>query len=263
MHLRDPDERVVHALEAVERFVETAAARGVDEIGFTEHVYYFRQTRPVWTLRVPDSSAASTTWTRTSTRCSRRSVRACRSSSGSRSTTSASGRTSSRPSSSRTRGTTCSAPCTGSTASRSTRSRACGRSRRSTRCGGATSRRWPSSPASGPRRRARASRISRRSSARRPERIEYPQLSRRRARDLDGRAATSRSASCTRTPAFLAPRRLPITLASDAHVPQNVGRDLDRAVELARAAGYETVTVFEGRRGPPGAARMSRCRLAV
>ena len=50
MHLRDPDERVVHTLEAVERFVETAAARGVDEIGFTEHVYYFRQTRAVWTL---------------------------------------------------------------------------------------------------------------------------------------------------------------------------------------------------------------------
>jgi histidinol-phosphatase (PHP family) len=42
-------------------------------------------------------------------------------------------------------------------------------------------------------------------------------------------------------------RGVPITLASDAHEPQNVGRDLDRAVELARAAGYETVTIFEGR----------------
>jgi histidinol-phosphatase (PHP family) len=40
---------------------------------------------------------------------------------------------------------------------------------------------------------------------------------------------------------------IPITLASDAHVPANVGRDLDLAVEHARAAGYETVTVFEGR----------------
>ena len=59
---------------------------------------------------------------------------------------------------------------------------------------------------------------------------------------------TSRSASCTRTSTFLESARLPITLASDAHVPQNVGRDLDRAVELARAAGYETVTVFDGRR---------------
>jgi histidinol-phosphatase (PHP family) len=46
----------------------------------------------------------------------------------------------------------------------------------------------------------------------------------------------------------LSARGVPITLASDAHVPQNVGRDLDRAVELARSAGYETVTVFEERR---------------
>jgi histidinol-phosphatase (PHP family) len=38
-----------------------------------------------------------------------------------------------------------------------------------------------------------------------------------------------------------------MTLASDAHVPQNVGRDLDRAIAYARAAGYETVTVFDRR----------------
>jgi len=42
-------------------------------------------------------------------------------------------------------------------------------------------------------------------------------------------------------------RGVPITLASDAHEPQNVGRDLARAVEHARAAGYETVTVFDRR----------------
>ncbi len=36
-----------------------------------------------------------------------------------------------------------------------------------------------------------------------------------------------------------------ITLASDAHVPENVGRDLDRAVDHAREAGYETLTVFD------------------
>ena len=42
-------------------------------------------------------------------------------------------------------------------------------------------------------------------------------------------------------------RRVPITLASDAHEPAHVGRDLDRAVALAREVGYETVTVFEGR----------------
>jgi histidinol-phosphatase (PHP family) len=53
MHLRTPRqdvEEVDHTLEAVERYLETAAARGVDEIGFSEHVYYFRQTFEVWTL---------------------------------------------------------------------------------------------------------------------------------------------------------------------------------------------------------------------
>ena len=38
-----------------------------------------------------------------------------------------------------------------------------------------------------------------------------------------------------------------VTLASDAHLPKDVGRDFDRAVEHARAAGYETVTVFDRR----------------
>ncbi len=31
---------------------------------------------------------------------------------------------------------------------------------------------------------------------------------------------------------------VPITLASDAHVPEDVGRDLDRAIEMARRCGY-------------------------
>lgn len=53
-------------------------------------------------------------------------------------------------------------------------------------------------------------------------------------------------------PAFLAEcraRDVPVTLASDAHSPDVVGRDFDRALELLRAAGYETVTVFEQRHG--------------
>ena len=50
MHLRDADERIDHTVEAVERFVEAAAERRVDEIGFSEHVYYFRETRPLWTV---------------------------------------------------------------------------------------------------------------------------------------------------------------------------------------------------------------------
>jgi histidinol-phosphatase (PHP family) len=48
LHLRDPDERIDHSVEAVERFVEVATARGIDEIGFSEHVYYFEQTKLLW-----------------------------------------------------------------------------------------------------------------------------------------------------------------------------------------------------------------------
>jgi histidinol-phosphatase (PHP family) len=52
MHLRrglvGKSEEVDHTPAAVGPYLETAAARGVDEIGFTEHVYYFRQTREIW-----------------------------------------------------------------------------------------------------------------------------------------------------------------------------------------------------------------------
>jgi histidinol-phosphatase (PHP family) len=50
MHLRAPDESIDHSVEAVERFVEVAAERGVEELGFTEHVYYFAETRSLWTV---------------------------------------------------------------------------------------------------------------------------------------------------------------------------------------------------------------------
>jgi histidinol-phosphatase (PHP family) len=42
-------------------------------------------------------------------------------------------------------------------------------------------------------------------------------------------------------------RSVPITFASDAHEPKDVGRDFDQVLALARKAGYETVTVFEAR----------------
>jgi histidinol-phosphatase (PHP family) len=48
MHLRDERGGIDHTVEAVEPFVARAAERGVDEIGFTEHVYYFEQTRAFW-----------------------------------------------------------------------------------------------------------------------------------------------------------------------------------------------------------------------
>jgi histidinol-phosphatase (PHP family) len=40
---------------------------------------------------------------------------------------------------------------------------------------------------------------------------------------------------------------VPVTLGSDAHSPDVVGRDFDRARELLSTAGYETITVFEQR----------------
>jgi histidinol-phosphatase (PHP family) len=52
LHLRGPADgnegALDHRVEAIEPFLEAARAAGVDEIGFTEHVYYFRQTRPLW-----------------------------------------------------------------------------------------------------------------------------------------------------------------------------------------------------------------------
>jgi histidinol-phosphatase (PHP family) len=42
-------------------------------------------------------------------------------------------------------------------------------------------------------------------------------------------------------------RGVPITLASDAHQPAHVGRDVKQAAALAREAGYERVTVFDRR----------------
>src|SRR5439155_22663690 len=51
LHLRDEAGEIDFSRAAVERFVQAAGARGVDEIGFTEHDYYFRETRELW--RVP------------------------------------------------------------------------------------------------------------------------------------------------------------------------------------------------------------------
>ncbi len=42
-------------------------------------------------------------------------------------------------------------------------------------------------------------------------------------------------------------RDVPITLASDAHVPDDVGRDYDAALQLAHDAGYRTVSAFRRR----------------
>ena len=44
-----------------------------------------------------------------------------------------------------------------------------------------------------------------------------------------------------------AARDVPTTVASDAHASQNVGRDFDAARTALRSAGYNTVTVFDAR----------------
>jgi len=50
MHLRNSRGEIAHDTASIEPFVEAARAAGVDEIGFTEHVYYFKQTRSLWTV---------------------------------------------------------------------------------------------------------------------------------------------------------------------------------------------------------------------
>jgi histidinol-phosphatase (PHP family) len=48
MHLRNDREEIAHDTWSVDPFVDAARAAGVDEIGFTEHIYYFKQTRSLW-----------------------------------------------------------------------------------------------------------------------------------------------------------------------------------------------------------------------
>src|SRR6185312_17208689 len=81
---------------------------------------------------------------------------------------------------------------------------------------------------------------------RRPPRIEYPVLS-GVALEISTNGLYKPVGELYPDLGLLESARLPITLASDAHVPANVGRDLDQAVAHARAAGHATVTVFEGR----------------
>ena len=247
MHLRDPEERIDHTVEGIERFVETAAARGVDEIGFTEHVYYFRQTFELWTSRLPDRALRVRPRRIRRTQWSRRSGRGCRSSSamevdyvGPRQDELAE----------------ILAPypwdyLLGSVHWIDGRSIDAAPDRGM----------WAEHPvdevwrryfaalaelaALRPRRRPRASRPD--EDLRPPPRGRgssipscpgSPWRSRRTA-------ATSPSASCIPTPSSWPPpacrSRSPRTRTS----PQNVGRDLDRALDLAREAGYETVTVFD------------------
>ena len=50
MHLRNARGEIAHDTWAIDPFVESARVAGVDEIGFTAHIYYFKQTRSLWTV---------------------------------------------------------------------------------------------------------------------------------------------------------------------------------------------------------------------
>jgi histidinol-phosphatase (PHP family) len=41
---------------------------------------------------------------------------------------------------------------------------------------------------------------------------------------------------------------VPLVISSDAHAPQEVGRDFAKAIQLAKAAGYRETQLFEKRR---------------
>ena len=50
MHLRGVDElpHGRYSADRAEEYVEQARRAGIDEIGFSDHIYYFRQTRDLW-----------------------------------------------------------------------------------------------------------------------------------------------------------------------------------------------------------------------
>jgi histidinol-phosphatase (PHP family) len=246
MHLRDRHERIAHSVESVEPFVETARARGVDEIGFTEHVYYFRQTFALWTERYQTERSVYDlgAYVDAIVEAKRRGLPVKLGLEvdyvGERQDELAEllepypwdyllgsvhwidGHA------------VDSAPDRGI---------------------------WAEAAVQEVWRRYFAALAELASSGHvdvlahpdlakifglRPDTIEYP--------PLDG-VALEISTSGRYKPIgelypdleFLQAAGLPITLASDAHVPANVGRDFDLALELAREAGYETVTVFDGR----------------
>lgn len=247
MHLRDPEERIDHTVEGIERFVETAAARGVDEIGFTEHVYYFRQTFELWTSPYQTERCVYDldAYVDAVVEAKRQGMPVKLAMEvdyvGPRQDELAEilapypwdyllgsvhwidGRSID------------AAPDRGMWAEHSVDE---------------VWRRYFAALAE----LAGSGHVDvlahpdlTKIFGRRPEGgIEYPELS-GVALEISTNGRYKPVGELYPDPEFLAAARLPITLASDAHVPQNVGRDLDRALDLAREAGYDTVTVFENR----------------
>jgi histidinol-phosphatase (PHP family) len=244
MHLRDPEERVVHTLETVERYVEAVAGQGVDEIGFTEHVYYFRQTRPVWTLEYQTERCVYDldAYVEAVSEAKRQDLPVKLGLEvdyvGGRQDELASilerypwdfllgsvhwvdGLAIDQE------------PGLWAVASVDEVWRQYFSALAElAQSGHVDVLAHPDLP---------------KIFGRRPERIDYPRLS-GVALEISTNGLYKPVGELYPDIEFLQESGLPITLASDAHVPANVGRDLDRAVAHARAAGYDTVTVFDSR----------------
>jgi histidinol-phosphatase (PHP family) len=246
MHLRDPQKRIAHTAAAVEPFVETAARRGVDEIGFTEHVYYFAQTRALWELPYQTERCVYDldAYVDAVVEAKRR----------------------------------------GLPVKLGLEVDYVGR-RQDELAAILEPYPWDyllgsvhwidglavdSSPDEGVWAEWTVDEAWRRYLdalselaasghvdvlahpdlakifGRRPERIEYPPLA-GVALEISTNGRYKPVGELYPDLALLRATGLPITLASDAHVPENVGRDFELALGLARTAGYETVTVFDGR----------------
>jgi histidinol-phosphatase (PHP family) len=246
MHLRDSQERVAHAVDAVKPFVETAAERGVDELGFTEHVYYFRQTRALWELPYQTARCVYDLDSYVDAVVEAKRL--------------------------------------GLPVKLGLEVDYVGE-RQAELAAILEPYPWDyllgsahwldglavdSSPDGGVWVEWSVDEVWRRYFealaelaasghvdvlahpdlpkifGRRPDRIEYPPLA-GVALEVSTNGRYKPVGELYPDPEFLTATGLPITLASDAHVPENVGRDFDLALELARAAGYGSVTVFEGR----------------
>src|SRR5262245_38914648 len=248
MHLRDPDERIAHRAEAVEPFVETAARRGVDEIGFTEHVYYFRQTRALWNRPYEAERCVYDLddYVEAVVEAKRRGLPVKL------------GLEVDHVGERQDELAAVLEPYPWDLLLGSVHT-VSGLALDAEPEGGV----WEGLSVDEVWRRyfdalgelAASGHVDvlahpdlPKIFGRRPEGgLEYPALE-GVALEISTNGRYKPVGELYPDPAFLEAAKAPITLASDAHVPENVGRDFDHAVELARAAGYETVTVFEGRR---------------
>jgi histidinol-phosphatase (PHP family) len=46
-------------------------------------------------------------------------------------------------------------------------------------------------------------------------------------------------------------RGVPITLGSDSHAPENIGKDFDKALEMIKEVGYESIMSFNNKKPKP------------